>query len=224
MPELFACADTTMSAPLAAPFVLPARSDSGARYSATLPVTTTSATLTASEATTVRPRAAARERLRWATKPGTPKSLPARPSRTGRPSARRFEEAARSARFDRRTSCVWRMASTADTRAARADGTQALTSSVANDRPAATASAPASTCTRRPVAPAPSIAANASCDAANTPAVPATPANRPRGTPRRPSSSASVNTVRRSWRFEAPSEANRPNCRVRSATDMANAL
>ena len=117
-----------MSAPLPAPRELLARSDSGARYSAVLPATTTRVTLTASDATTVRPRVAERDRLRCATNPGMPNSLPAMP------------------------------------------------------------------------------------------------AKRPIGTPTAPSSSASASTVLRSCRFEAPREASSPNCRVRSATEMANAL
>ena len=113
------------------------------------------------------------------------------------------------------------MASTAETRAARADGTQALTSKVAIDSAAAAANAPASTCTASPADPDPNIAANASCDDEDAPA---TPAKRPIGTPTAPSSSASASTVLRSCRFEAPREASSPNCRVRSATEMANAL
>jgi hypothetical protein len=212
-----------MSAPLPAPRELLARSDSGARYSAVLPATTTRVTLTASDATTVRPRVAERDRLRCATNPGMPNSLPAMPSFT-RPTSGACDGADRSARFERRTSCVWRMASTAETRAARADGTQALTSKVAIDSAAAAANAPASTCTASPADPDPNIAANASCDDENAPAVPATPAKRPIGTPTAPSSSASASTVLRSCRFEAPREASSPNCRVRSATEMANAL
>ena len=136
-----------------------------------LPATTTRVTLTASDATTVRPRVAERDRLRCATNPGMPN-----------------------------------------------------TSKVAIDSAAAAANAPASTCTASPADPDPNIAANASCDDENAPAVPATPAKRPIGTPTAPSSSASASTVLRSCRFEAPREASSPNCRVRSATEMANAL
>ena len=192
----------------------------GESASARLPVATMSTTLTASDATTVRPREAERERLRCATKPGTPKSFPAAPILTWVPAG---AAALRRARFERRTSWVWRMASTADTRAARRAGTQALATSVASESAAAAASTAASTCTGTPP-PVPTSEVNASCDRANAPTVPATPSTSPSGTPTAPSTSASASTVRRSCRLDAPSEAKSPNCRVRSATEMAKAL
>ena len=122
----------------------------GAKASARLPVATMRTTLTASDATTVRPRDAERERLRCATNPGRPKSLPCQPSLTDVPSP---AEARRAARLESRTSCVCRMASTADTRLARRAGAHALATSVASESAAAAASTSESTRTGTPSIP-----------------------------------------------------------------------
>ena len=46
----------------------------------------------------------------------------------------------------------------------------------------------------------------------------------PSGMPTAPRTAASTSTVCLSWRLDAPSEESRPNCRVRSETEMVKAL
>ena len=192
------------------------------------PVATSRSTLTASDATATRPFDPLRERLRFAMNPGVPKSAvrifgPAaaapRALRAERPIARR----ARRVSF---TSCVWRMASVAATRPARSAGIHALTKIVT--RESATESAMNAGFTLMDgssiALSAPTSAAQPSPVSANTTAVPAIPSTPPTGMPATASIPASASTLRRSCRLDAPSEDNSPNWRVRSDTEIANAL
>ena len=171
----------------------------------------TSATETASETTTTRLREPERVRLRWATRPGTPKSawaiLPPTCPRCLR----------------MRTVLDWRMASTALARLAFTAGTKAETSRVTSDSRTATSKARQSS-VRLTVAVVCNREANSSLIAPSVTAVPAMPSARPAGMPTAPSNSASTRTDWRSCLALAPMPLSRPSWRVRSVTEMAKAV
>ena len=104
------------------------------------------------------------------------------------------------------------------TRMARFAGMCAEISTVTSAMAAASAMASGEACTRMP-------SRNATPESRrNVTPMPAIPESTPSGMPMSESSSASYTTLARSCFFVAPMETSSPNCRVRSDTEMANAL
>ena len=178
----------------------------------------------ASDTEAARPFPVPRLRLMRASMPPTPSTRPAAP-RVFHNDEGTVHFAARAApRRDTRLPLAARSESMMFVRLARFAGIHTDTSTVTKVSAEAAASTHPFTATLKATSPEPASWEIAGPSAAKVTAHPAKPISRPQGMPMRATMSPSSTTARRSCRREAPTEDRSPNCLMRSATEMLNAL